>query len=781
MKKLIYIFTGLISLFFALVIIALAFLINLDLNEHKQWLSEQFYQQTGRNLNINGEIQSSFYPWLGIQVEGLQISNPAGFSENTFVQSDFAALRVRLMPLLSRDLEIDTMVLRGTTVNLEVDDEGYNNWSFASLGSEENQDGPDSNDGSPDFNQLIIGGVQIEDVLINYANLQSDQGISASNINLQIPALVYGDPLDINLSLQLSANQSALQSELNLSATVSYDLDNNNYALNNLVLDFLDSRLVASLSNNDGDISATMDFNTQRSTEILALLGQAELAEQIQSISLNLQANGNEAALQLDNLSLNLQLSDAILSESSTLNLQAEGTLDLMRENIFIAAFALDVLGLNVNGHLSVNDYGSDPRVNGQFNLSAFDPGKLAQLLAVDLPARRDSSVLQTLALSSAFSIDSNSLALDNLNLQLDDSQISGELGVRNFSTPTYTFSLEFSAIDLDRYLAPESAQSGQNNSEESGELPLDTLRALKAEGTLRIDELQSSGLSLSNVLLSMNAREGLIELNPIQAELYQGKYNGSLSLDARSASPTFNLQSQLQNINLEPISTDFIGASYLRGQANISLGLSSSGLSSRDILSAMNGNASLAISDGIFYGVDVGSVLGQLETMIQSRRMVNLDRGQQTRFSDLSASVQIDNGIARTENLSIQAAGFNIKGSGMLANLQNNSLDFDLLAAVNPTTTSLQSQQYDIGGYSLPISCTGSISAPRCLPDIENIFSQALGSAIQQGVGDLLQRVLDNDTQDSANNEEQSTPSEGENTSLEQQLFNRVLEQLFQ
>jgi len=781
MKKLIYIFTGLISLFFALVIIALVFLINLDLNEHKQWLSEQFYKQTGRNLSINGEIQSSLYPWLGIQVEGLEISNPAGFSENAFLQSDFAALRLRLMPLLNNDVEIDTMVLRGTTLNLEVDDAGNNNWRFSDPNAEVPQDEPEPDDPSPAFNQLIIGGVQIDDVLINYVNQQSDQRISASNINLQIPALVYGDPLDINLSLQLSANQPALQSELNLSATANYDLDNNNYALNDLVVDFLDSRLLASISNNDGNIRATMDFNTERSGEILALLGQAELAEQIQSIHLNLQANGDEAAVDLDNLSLTLQLSDATLSESSTLTLQADGTLDLLRENIFISAFTLDALGLSANGQLGINNYSSDPGVNGQFNLSAFDPGRLAQLLAIDLPATRDSSVLQTLALSSAFSVDSNSLALDNLNLQLDDSQFNGELGISNFSAPVYTFALELSAIDLDRYLPPESAQGNQSGSTESSELPLDALRALQAEGTLRIGELQTTGLNLANVLLSVNASGGLIALAPVQAELYQGSYNGSLTLDARSASPAFSLQSQLQNINLEPVSTDFMGASYLSGQGSINLSLSGSGISSREILSALNGSADMAVSDGIFYGVDVGSVLAQLETMIQSRRLVNLNRGEQTSFNDLSASLRIDDGIARSENLFIQAASFNIQGSGMLANLQDNSLDFNLLAAVNPASASLESQQYDIGGYSLPISCTGSISAPRCLPDIDSIFSQALGSAIQEGVGDLLQRVLGNDAQEPNPDEEQRPQNEDENTSPEQQLFNRALERLFQ
>ena len=112
--------------------------------------------------------------------------------------------------------------------------------------------------------------------------------------------------------------------------------------------------------------------------------------------------------------------------------------------------------------------------------------------------------------------------------------------------------------------------------------------------GEISIDELKVSGLSLNNVLLGLDADQGLIELAPIQANLYQGSYRGAANLNVNNAQPQFSLQSELQNINIEPLSNYFIGASYASGNGNITLALVGSGSNAQDIISSLNGSADL-------------------------------------------------------------------------------------------------------------------------------------------------------------------------------------------
>lgn len=785
MKKLIIIITGLISLCFAAIVIGILFLSNLDPNNYKDWISEQFYQQTGRELSISGNIQLSFYPWLGLEIEGLEISNPESFSapEREFLYSDYAAFRIKLMPLLDQEYEIDTVELRGTRLNLMVNAAGVSNWSAIP----ENDDPTDSaadrdSQNAFPFNKLIIGGVAINDVQVNYLNQLDDQTITASNININIPALVYGEPLELGMSFRLNSSNPALVSDINLSSTVLYDLENNNYALRDLNLDFLDSRLQADLRSNDGDFSGSINFSSERTRELFGLFGQGELAERVDNMQLLIYLTGDSENIVFSPFDLSLDVSGAPLRSAAQVHLFTNAELNLDDENLLLNDFNLSALDLIIDGKLNISNFMSAASVAGELDIESFSPQALSRLLDFELPLTRDPNVFDQLAFSTSFTASADAAELNRFILDLDDSLLTGSLQINDFESLDLDFDIDIDSIDVDRYLSPQQTVSAGNTDNGNDELPLSTLRNLDLEGALSIGTLYVHGLTLNDVELGMDAEQGLLAVNPARARLYQGTYSGSLSLDARTDIPAFNMQSTLQNINLEPLSTDFIGASYLSGQGNINLALSGQGRDTQSIISSLDGTADLALNEGIFKGADVGAILGQLETMLRSRRLVNVNRGEQTAFDNLGATLQISNGIVRSNDLLIESPGFNVSGTGTLANLQNQSLDFNLLATVNPATASIESEEYDIGGYSLPIACTGNMSSPRCLPDINSIFSAAVTNVIQEGVGSLLERVLRPDADESTAPADDST----ENSQQQQQpanpaqdLFNQALERL--
>ena len=45
---------------------------------------------------------------------------------------------------------------------------------------------------------------------------------------------------------------------------------------------------------------------------------------------------------------------------------------------------------------------------------------------------------------------------------------------------------------------------------------------------------------------LSINAVDGLIELNPVSAKLYRGTYSGNIVLNAKDKIPSLTMQSKL-------------------------------------------------------------------------------------------------------------------------------------------------------------------------------------------------------------------------------------------
>ena len=107
---------------------AIIALVNLDPNDYKDKIASEVKAETGRDLRIDGNIGLTFYPWLGLDVEGVSLSNAKGFGEAPFLQTKTIKVRAKLMPLLRKELEMDTMVLHGATINLAKNAEGVTNW-----------------------------------------------------------------------------------------------------------------------------------------------------------------------------------------------------------------------------------------------------------------------------------------------------------------------------------------------------------------------------------------------------------------------------------------------------------------------------------------------------------------------------------------------------------------------------------------------------------------------------------------------------------------------------
>jgi len=435
----------------------------------------------------------------------------------------------------------------------------------------------------------------------------------------------------------------------------------------------------------------------------------------------------------------------------------------------------------------------SDINYNGQLSLPAFNLRRFMQQINQPLPVTMDNTVFQSFALATSFSGSSDDLQLRQLDFTLDESIISGDFslaGISSEAAPATDFELTINRINLDRYLAPTSdtpagAEIGNT------ELPVDTIRELNIRGDINVGQLTYSNLNLNDLALGINAGDGQIALAPITANLYQGAYSGDIRLNVNDAMPTASVDTTLTGINLAPLLRDFMDASYISGNGNIQLSLNGRGADTATIKRNLNGSGAMALQDGVLEGVDVGSVLRQVETMIREQRARTIARGERTPFEAFSASIMVTDGVVTTNDLLIESSGFDVSGRGTLVNLANDTIAFNMIANVDESPAS-DEQAYDIGGYSLPIACNGSINNPTCLPDIQAILAGAIRSAVQRGLTDLLQRAVGNETQPQSNtnstqqNSEQSSPQDQQQqeppaeSDPREVLINRALENIF-
>lgn len=93
-------------------------LVVFDLNDFKAEITRKVEQQTGRQLQIAGDIGWTIYPSLGLSLSDVKLSNPKGFAPEQMLEVSELKAAVALMPLFNQDLQIQQLHLDGVIANL---------------------------------------------------------------------------------------------------------------------------------------------------------------------------------------------------------------------------------------------------------------------------------------------------------------------------------------------------------------------------------------------------------------------------------------------------------------------------------------------------------------------------------------------------------------------------------------------------------------------------------------------------------------------------------------
>lgn len=207
MSKVLKIIFGLLGLVVALVLAAVIVIpLLVDPNDYRDDIARAVEEETGRAFEIEGEISLSVFPWLGLEVGRMRLGNPPGFAAGPFAEIGSAAVGAKLMPLLSRRLEVSTLRLDGLRVNLVQLQDGSNNWSDLTDGKSDTvADSAPRGDRGQEFRLERIDGLRLTDALLRF-----DDRRAGSIIEVAVPRVVTGElspgkafPLEAEASVKL--------------------------------------------------------------------------------------------------------------------------------------------------------------------------------------------------------------------------------------------------------------------------------------------------------------------------------------------------------------------------------------------------------------------------------------------------------------------------------------------------------------------------------------------------------------------------------------------------
>ena len=217
---------GLGALVFVMVAAVLLLPRFVDVQKYKPRLEQMVTDATARPFSLGGDLELSLFPWVGVSLSDLQLGNPSGFKEQTFVTVRSFNVKVKLLPLLSRDIQVKEIVLDGPRVVLIKGAKGIGNWenmgpeTTVKSGAEmaENHASPETiakEDSAPpgtlpvtalkvDQFSIINGIVEWHDRALKISNVVSDINLLLKDISLDAPvsvdffARVGGDAVSLN-------------------------------------------------------------------------------------------------------------------------------------------------------------------------------------------------------------------------------------------------------------------------------------------------------------------------------------------------------------------------------------------------------------------------------------------------------------------------------------------------------------------------------------------------------------------------------------------------------
>jgi AsmA protein len=187
-----------------LVIVLLAVRAFVNPNDYKDRIARVIKNSTGRELALPGDIRLSVFPWIALELGPASLGNPPGFGEEPFAAVKHAALRVRLLPLLRKQLEIGRVEVDGLDLRLRKNASGRGNWQSPA----ESSPTPQSSGSAGAAALRDLAGIVITDSRVSY------QDLVAEHINLNVGRVAAGVGVPIKVKLDLVPSVGAQPIEI---------------------------------------------------------------------------------------------------------------------------------------------------------------------------------------------------------------------------------------------------------------------------------------------------------------------------------------------------------------------------------------------------------------------------------------------------------------------------------------------------------------------------------------------------------------------------------------
>ena len=102
----------------------------IDVKRYKPRIEAEVAKATGRTFTLGDDLRLSLFPWARVSFSDLRLGSLTGFEEKNFVTVKSFDVRIKLFPLLFKDIQVKRFILNGARVVLETRKDGRVNWEL---------------------------------------------------------------------------------------------------------------------------------------------------------------------------------------------------------------------------------------------------------------------------------------------------------------------------------------------------------------------------------------------------------------------------------------------------------------------------------------------------------------------------------------------------------------------------------------------------------------------------------------------------------------------------
>jgi uncharacterized protein involved in outer membrane biogenesis len=343
------------------------------------------------------------------------------------------------------------------------------------------------------------------------------------------------------------------------------------------------------------------------------------------------------------------------------------------------------------------------------------------------------------------------------LTAVLPGGEVTGALTWAALESPEIKLDLTTARLDTDQLQPAPAPVGGSNrpdpqptaNTQKRGEsvavpLPVGPLRDLDLELRINADALIAAGQTITDAQVSMRVRDGVAEIDYLRGVLHQGQLDTRIALNARRPVVEAEVKGSLKGVNMNSLLASLGNVDAASGRIEMGWDLETEGATSADLLAGMDGDLNVAGQDLVLEKVSLQALICSAVAVVNKIPPI-AGLPTNTPITDLSLSVDFDQGVGDIEKLRFATPGVLMKGEGDIS-LSTLDFGFRLEGQVNNEIMEVSSlcvidQRY--AGVDWPVDCQGSLAAESpasCRVDVATIAQQIIENEAKQQVQDMIE-----------------------------------------